>query len=74
MPQWPHEYTLKKWNPELKDTFEKFVIHIREHGRSEKILGGDRILQYFYIGEHKYWTMGAPLDETILINRAKVNG
>lgn len=28
---------------------------------------------YLYIDDYKYWTMGAPVEETIIINRAKVN-
>ena len=28
---------------------------------------------YLYIDGYKYWTMGAPVEETIVMNRAKVN-
>jgi hypothetical protein len=27
---------------------------------------------YLYIDDYKYWTMGAPVEETIIMNRAKV--
>lgn len=69
MPKHPHWYTLRdKWADDAK--FVKCVNLIREHGYKE----------YFYrtpfmrldCNGYKYWTMGAPVDETILINRAKI--
>jgi hypothetical protein len=70
MPQIPHEYTLKEWNPAQIDTFNAFVVHIRENGYKELFYG--KAMTYFDVDDHKYWTMGAPLEETILINRAKI--
>ena len=32
MPDWPHEYTVKSWRPELADRFEAFCRLIRETG------------------------------------------
>jgi len=32
MPQWPHQYTVREWRPELSETFDEFVELIREHG------------------------------------------
>ena len=29
----------------------------------------DKPYKALYLGERKYWTMGAPLEETLLINR-----
>jgi len=69
MPKHPHSYTLKKWNPDKIDIFEKFVIFIRENGYEEKYLGQKYF--YFDVEGYQYWTMGAPLEKTILINRAK---
>ena len=64
----PHEYTLlaRAESPEL---FRRFVVHIRAHGRAGDWYGTPRM--YFDLGDWYYWTMGAPLDETILINRAR---
>ena len=72
MPQNPHYYTLSKtW--ESREVFESVVEYIREHGQDE-YWGIGRFktkYTYFYWEGYKYWTMGAPIKETILINRAK---
>src|SRR4051794_9435310 len=66
MPQFPHWYTLRTdWMDEA--LFERVVAYIRQHGY--KRMFGRTTYTYFNIGEHKYWTMGSPLAETILINR-----
>jgi hypothetical protein len=65
MPQNPHEYTLRR-NASKKD-FDAAVRYIREHGVLEQYRGFPYKTLYFE--EHKYWTMGFPLHETILINR-----
>lgn len=67
MPKWPHEYIVRK------NTNEKLFIDLVQYIRSNGYEG------YFYkrkliYYEHKgmvYWTMGAPLDETVIINRCK---
>lgn len=68
MPENPHWYTLlKDWgNP---DAFYNAVEYIREHGYQEKF--GWRYYTYFDLNEYKYWTMGAPVEDTILINKAR---
>ena len=70
MPKIPHEYLLKK-TLDIADklVFEKFVMHIREHGYKKRFF--NRIYIYFDIDGKSYWTMGQPLEKTILINRAK---
>ena len=65
-----HQYTLGSWNPDLADVFSKFVIHIRRNGYIDKFMGIE--YTYFNVGDYQYWSMGAPLEETILINRAKL--
>lgn len=72
MPQNPHEYTLRKKAAARgqEDEFEWFVMAIREVGYDGTY--GRTTYKYLNIGEWKYWTMGAPLDQTILINRAKL--
>lgn len=68
MPQWPHHYTLRKtW--EKDEDFVEAVNYIREHGVPEMFGRHRRI--YLYHKGYKYWTMGNPIDQTILINRAK---
>jgi hypothetical protein len=62
----PHEYCLKK-NCESIELFNDAVVFIRENGVKEKFFKSRFI--YFYIDGYKYWTMGAPIDITILINR-----
>lgn len=63
----PHEYCLKEkcGDPEM---FERFVMHIRRHGYTGQFFR--KTFVYFDVGPHQYWTMGSPLHETILINRA----
>lgn len=70
MPKHPHEYTLKEWNPDKKDMFEKFCIFIRENGYDDYFYR--KKLRYYSLDGYKYWTMGSPTEETILINRAKL--
>jgi hypothetical protein len=66
MPQNPHYYMLRKECPQ-DDDFVRFVEIIRQYGYRYQYGG------YWYIkldvDEWFYWTMGAPLEETILINR-----
>jgi len=77
MPQWPHEYTVRTWHPELGDTFQAFVRLIRETGEVKpwpRESPNPRYhLTYLTIGEWEYWTMGEPVEETTLINRARVD-
>lgn len=65
MPNNPHEYTLRR---DAKRTdFDSAVRYVREHGEVETFEGARYKTLYF--GERKYWTMGAAVSETILINR-----
>ena len=70
MPQTPHEYTLRRHAPD-EAAFEHFVMHIRAAGYTAKF--GHTTYSYFDVDEWQYWTMGEPLDRTILINRALKN-
>lgn len=69
MPKHPHEYNLKEVSTD-PEFFERFVMHIRRYGEPNFFF--KKRLIYFTIDGYKYWSMGAPLHETILINRAKV--
>lgn len=69
MPQCPHWYCLRKeWRIELP--FEQVVQYIRDVGYWEKY-GRNRYMR-LNVNGYKYWSMGAPLPATILINRAKI--
>jgi hypothetical protein len=69
MPQWQHEYTLRRQhNPA---TFEAAVRFIREHGYRAR--WGRAIRTYVNLDGKRYWTMGAPVEQTILINRADLD-
>jgi hypothetical protein len=67
MPEHPHWYTLRKENPQVG--FEAFVLHIRKNGYEDVFQG--RAYTKLDIDDWTYWTMGAPLNETILVNRAR---
>lgn len=68
MPEIPHEYTLRKWN--VGAEFEAAVTAIRAYGYQRTFQGR----QYTYVNAngHRYWTMGAPIIETTVINRARL--
>lgn len=69
MPQVPHWYTLRK-NWKGPADFEAVVQYIRERGY--KMRWGRYNHTYLDIDGWRYWTMGAPLPETILINREEI--
>lgn len=72
MPEAPHAYVVKSRCTD-PTVFEALVLHIRRHGYTQMFFGR----QYTYFdwktadGEHQYWTMGAPLEQTIILNRAR---
>jgi hypothetical protein len=67
MPEWPHEYLVKEQvDPDL---FEATVRHIREHGFEGQFY--QKAITYFAEDGTLYWTMGAPLEKTIIINRCR---
>lgn len=66
MPDNPHEYTLRReWFSETE--FVKVVKTIRAYGYREWFQGTTYMMMN--VNGFKHWTMGAPLSETILINR-----
>lgn len=77
MPKCPHEYTVRDLSPGGAKTtamgdeeFEWFVRLIREKG--ELAEWGGQVRPYLRVGSYKYWTMGAPVEETTIINREPV--
>jgi hypothetical protein len=77
MPQWPHEYTVREWRPELEEQFLAFVELIRRAGEvkpwPKDALRPRYHHTYLEIDGWQYWTMGAPVAETTVINRARVD-
>jgi len=67
MPEWPHEYIVRDRVDE--DLFIKIVKHIRKYGYDGHFYS--KKITYFDYDGMTYWTMGAPLDETVIINRCK---
>jgi len=76
MPQWPHEYTVRNWHEDLEEDFLAFVELIHRDG-VVKPWPRDSVKpryhhSYLEIDRWEYWTMGEPVAETTLINRARV--
>lgn len=82
MPECPHWYTPWKswtadgtentWTDELDRLWGRVVGYIRMHGVPELYVApqGHRWWgTYLYANDWKYWTMGRPVENTILINR-----
>ena len=67
MPEWPHEYIVRDRVDE--DRFVKLVKHIREYGYEGKFYTMN--ITYFDYDGMTYWTMGATIEETIIINRCR---
>jgi hypothetical protein len=70
MPEWPHEYIVREKVDRV--LFESLVRHIRQHGFEGHFY--QRVLIYFAENGLLYWTMGEPMEETMIINRCKQEG
>lgn len=66
-PEWPHEYIVRGRVDE--ELFERLVTHIRDHGYEGRFY--ERVIAYYDEAGLVYWTMGAPLSETIIVNRCR---
>ncbi|MDR0666735.1 MAG: hypothetical protein LBF71_04900 [Campylobacteraceae bacterium] len=67
-PENPHAYCLRK-NFENEADFEKFVLLIRQYGYQIK-WRDKQIYTCLDVEGYRYWSMGSPVEETILVNRA----
>jgi len=67
MPHQRHWYTVRGQTPERD--FEWFVDYIREQGYDGCFQGS--LYRYLNVDGWRYWTMGAPVRETTIINRAR---
>ena len=67
----PHEYIVKnKLDQGCQETFEEIVNFIREAGFEACYKGHPG--KYYILDGHYYWTMGEPIGQTTIINRAKL--
>ncbi len=64
---WPHEYIVRDKVDE--HLFVRLVQHIRSEGYAGKFYSKD--ITYFDEDNMVYWTMGAPIEETTIVNRCK---
>ena len=69
----PHEYTVRQWlpAPDAQAEFDRFVALIRRCGYADFYYRIRHI--YWAVDEFKYWTMGWPVAETTVINRARLD-
>lgn len=70
----PHEYTVKETGDGRGtalsiESFEWFAAYVFEHGERGQFRDFEP-QNYLAIGPYYYWTMGAPNDDTTVINRA----
>lgn len=76
MPKWPHEYTVRRWREDLAEDFVAFVELIRREGEIKPWPRDAAKPRYHHtyleIDGWDYWTMGEPVAESTLINRARV--
>lgn len=71
MPQIPHSYTLRR-KAKRDEDFSSFVQEIRFRGVVRQF--GQRSFTYLDFDGWTYWTMGEPVENTTLINRAQLPG
>lgn len=67
MPDWPHEYIVR----ERVD--ERLFVRLVEHIRACGYVGRFYHRQITYLDDDglTYWTMGAPLNDTVIVNRCR---
>ena len=67
----PHEYVVKeRLAEEDQRVFEEITLFIRENGFTAQY-GNKGPNRYYIVDEYYYWTMGAPIEETTILNRAR---
>ena len=64
---WPHEYIVRRHVDE--QIFVKLVAHIRANGYQGHFYKME--ITYYDEDGLVYWTMGAPIEETTIINRCR---
>ena len=66
----PHEYTIRDWRPDKRHDFLAFAQLIQSRGVLKT--WGEYVHAYLEVDGLEYWTMGARVPETTVINRAPV--
>lgn len=61
----PHEYVVRK---NVQRNFDELVLTIRNKGFKANFFNKE--FTYLQFENYFYWTMGNPINETIIINRA----
>ena len=64
---WPHEYIVRERVEE--GMFVRLVEYIREHGYEGRFYR--KVMTYFEDDGWVYWTMGSPIEETVIVNRCR---
>jgi len=64
---WPHEYLVRERVDEA--LFVELVKHIRAHGYLGRFYSKE--ITYYAEDGLVYWTMGAPIEETTIVNRCR---
>lgn len=69
----PHEYTIRQWElgGQAKQDFDQFAVYVRRFGCADFFYKIRHI--YWAVDEFKYWTMGWPVGQTEVINRAHID-
>lgn len=69
----PHQYTVRKWQvgQQANQAFDQFTVYIRRFGYADLYYKIRHL--YWAIDDWKYWTMGWPVKETVVINRARLD-
>ncbi len=69
----PREYTVRGWEcgSQANEDFDQFVAVIRRFGYADFYYRIRHL--YWALDEFKYWTMGWPVEETTVINRARLD-
>lgn len=62
-----HEYTIRQWD-DNSVAFNRAVRVIRAYGQPHMFYTHRYV--YLEVDDHRYWTMGSPVSETTVINRA----
>ena len=69
MPKIPHAYIVRD-TCTSEEKFVDFVVFIRAYGEKRRFWS--KTFTYWDHAGYTYWTMGNPLDETTIINRAVI--
>ena len=67
LPDWPHEYLVRERVD--RRLFERVVKHIHSYGYEGRFY--EREIRYYEEAGLVYWTIGAPVEQTVIINRCR---